>query len=183
MKRLTKIVKLFLYFLKKIKYTWQFGSNVQCSNVHFGKNFYFDIKATDYKVKFNKNIHFRNNSTICIRNTGKLEIGENVFFNNAISINCHSQITIGKDCLFGENIKLYDHNHKFRDKKTPIRTQGFSYGEIKIGDNCWIGSNVVILKNVQIGDNVIIGANCVVTQNIPSNTIVKTSNMLEYIVY
>lgn len=183
MKKLIKVRNSFFNKVKHLYYSGTFGTRIELRNVKLGKAFHFDIASTDYKIIFKPNVHFRNNSVVCIRNTGKLTIGENVFFNTGISINCHNHIIIGNDCLFGENVKLYDHNHKFRDKNIPIRTQGYSYGTIKIGNNCWIGSNAVILKNVDIGDNVVIGAGCVISDNIPSNTIVKTKNILEVISY
>ncbi|UHA57884.1 hypothetical protein KDJ21_013390 [Metabacillus litoralis] len=40
-----------------------------------------------------------------------------------------------------------------------------------IGENVWIGSNVVILRDTHIGDNVVIAAGSVVKGNVPSNTI------------
>jgi acetyltransferase-like isoleucine patch superfamily enzyme len=42
---------------------------------------------------------------------------------------------------------------------------------IKVGNNVWIGGNVVVLPGVTIGTNVTIGAGSVVTKDIPSNTI------------
>ena len=44
-------------------------------------------------------------------------------------------------------------------------------GDIKIGNNCFIGYEACILKGTTIGDNVIIGARAVVKGNIPSNTV------------
>ena len=37
-----------------------------------------------------------------------------------------------------------------------------------IGDNCWIGENVIVLPGVHIGDGSIIGAGAVVTHDIPN---------------
>ena len=42
---------------------------------------------------------------------------------------------------------------------------------IEIGDNVWLGVNVVVLKGVHIGANTIIGAGSVVVSDIPANTI------------
>ena len=42
---------------------------------------------------------------------------------------------------------------------------------ISIGDNVFIGTNVLILKGVKIGDRSIIGAGSVVTKNIDLNEI------------
>ena len=39
---------------------------------------------------------------------------------------------------------------------------------VTIGDNVWLGGNVVICPGVTIGDNVVIGAGSVVTKDIPS---------------
>lgn len=43
---------------------------------------------------------------------------------------------------------------------------------ITIGDNVYIGNNVIILPGVQIGSNVIVGAGSVITKNIPDNVII-----------
>ncbi len=45
-------------------------------------------------------------------------------------------------------------------------------GFITIGDNVFIGSNSIILYDVNIGNNVIIGAGSVVNKSIPSGVIV-----------
>lgn len=42
---------------------------------------------------------------------------------------------------------------------------------IKVGNNVWIGGNVVVLPGVTIGDNVVIGAGSVVNKDIPSNSV------------
>lgn len=89
------------------------------------------------------------------------------------------RIKIGDDCIFGENVCLYDHNHKFR-KKELIRKQGYNSNQIIIRKNCWIGSDVTILAGVEIGDNVVIAANSIITKNIDSNEIVyNKTNFIE----
>ncbi|WP_051632761.1 acyltransferase [Nitrincola lacisaponensis] len=44
--------------------------------------------------------------------------------------------------------------------------------DVKIGKNCFIGCNSIILPGVEIGDSVVIGAGAVVSKNIPSNVMV-----------
>ena len=39
-----------------------------------------------------------------------VKIGDNVFFNNGTSIAAKEKIEIGDNCIFGENVKIYDHN-------------------------------------------------------------------------
>jgi acetyltransferase-like isoleucine patch superfamily enzyme len=122
---------------------------------------------------------FRKDCTITLDASGMVTIGKGCFFNNGCSINCLGSIEIGEDTLFGEGVKLYDHNHVFNKKDFLIKDQGFSIGKIKIGKNCWIGSSCIILKNVEIGDNVVIGAGCIIASSVPSNTIVRPTIQVE----
>ena len=41
-------------------------------------------------------------------------------------------------------------------------------GEIILGDDVWLGVNVVVLKGVTIGRGAVVGAGAVVTKSIPS---------------
>lgn len=45
-------------------------------------------------------------------------------------------------------------------------------GMVDIGDNVFLGFNVVIAEPVKIGDGSVVGANSVVTKNVEPNTIV-----------
>lgn len=45
-------------------------------------------------------------------------------------------------------------------------------GDIRIGDNVFIGSNSTILYDVTVGSNVIIGAGSLVNRDVPSNSVV-----------
>lgn len=137
------------------------------------------IKKTFYNIIYSKKINigakttWRRNFSILIEKNAKVIIKKNCFFNNDCSIVAMKSVIIGEGTLLGENVKIYDHNHKFNRSKIPIKKQGFSVGEVYIGNHCWIGSNVVILKGSHIGNNCVIGAGCVINGNIPDNTIVK----------
>jgi acetyltransferase-like isoleucine patch superfamily enzyme len=125
-------------------------------------------------IKINSDCITRRNCFIWIQGPAMLSIGSNVFFNNNCSINCLEKIEIGDGCIFGEGVKLYDHNHKYTtDPIISISKDEFNTAPIIIGKNCWISSNVTILKGVTIGDNVIIGAGCLIYKSIPSNSVVK----------
>jgi acetyltransferase-like isoleucine patch superfamily enzyme len=170
----------FLYkrinFLKKKKI---FDSNYYSINA-IGR-FSFDFVLNQFNIhkgavlNIGQQVTFREYCSVMIYNNAHLSIGENVFFNRYCSINCLSNIVIGQNTIFGEGVKLYDHNHKFGEEGKPIWEQGYKKGNITIGSNCWIGSNVTILNNVEIGNNVVIGAGCLIYKNIPSNCVVKSN--------
>ena len=117
-----------------------------------------------------KNFQFRKGFTLLIDKEGKVKIGDNVFLNNYCTICVLEGVTIGDGTIFGENVKIYDHNHIYENPDTPIKQQGYTTTPISIGKHCWIGSNVTILKGVNIGDNCVIGAGCVVYKDVPIGT-------------
>ena len=165
-----------LFFLyQKIKHpSSSFGKIIR------KKRFIFDVSGSGYKIQLG-NVNFREDCMIRVRQSGKLTLENNISFNRGCSLNCLNSIHIKENCIFGENVKLYDHDHRFNNKELLISQQGYSLGNIEIGSNCWFGSNVVILKNVTIGDNVVVGANCVISKDIPSDSIVRNANAIEIV--
>lgn len=102
----------------------------------------------------------------------EVKISDNVSFNNYCSVCAFKEITIGEGTIFGENVKIYDHNHIYKDPTIAIKHQGYTSAPIHIGKHCWIGSNVTILKGVKIGDNCVIGAGCVIYKDVSANSVV-----------
>jgi acetyltransferase-like isoleucine patch superfamily enzyme len=172
----TQASKWYLYYLK-VLYTKRFKVSYSAK---FGKDFSVFFDTTGSSISIGENVQLRDHCQLRSGRNGILKIGNNVFFNNSCSINCLSLIEIGNDCQFGEAVRMYDVNHEYRDVTKLISEQGYTDGKIIIGNNCWIGSNVTILKGVIIGDNVVIGANCLVHQSIPSNTVVMLQQELNY---
>lgn len=101
---------------------------------------------------------------------GKLILHDGVFINNSCSFNCMERIEIGNGTMMGEGVRFYDHDHVYTAEK--IEKWQWTTASIRVGRDCWIGSNVTILKGVTIGDNTIIGAGCLVRKDIPSNSVV-----------
>ena len=98
-----------------------------------------------------------------------IEVGENFFANYNLTILDVAKVTIGKNVQMAPNVSIYTAGHPIHPD---TRNTGYEYGiPITIGDNVWIGGNVVILPGVKIGDNVVIGAGSVVTKDIPENVI------------
>lgn len=130
------------------------------------------------RLKVGKNVRFRKGFIINISKNGRLEIGDGTFFNNYCSINCHDKIIIGKNNLFGEGVKIYDHNHVFNDKSVNMK-KTFKSRPIVIGDRNWFGSNVVILSGAQVGNNNVFSCNSVIDSETGSDNLVKLSSKYE----
>ena len=52
------------------------------------------------------------------------------------------------------------------------------YLPVHIEDDCWIGSNVVILKGVHIGRHSVVGAGVVIYKDLPANSVVVCKQSL-----
>lgn len=97
-------------------------------------------------------------------------IGNNTFIGKGCEFNITSEIKIGNDCLIASGCKFVDHNHG-KDLKYLMRKQRCQESPISIGDNVWLGVNVVVLKGVEISNGAIVAANAVVNKSIPENEI------------
>lgn len=139
-----------------------------------GKNSTIDFKGTNNKLSIGDRVRCKKNCTFLIYPNAILTIEKGVFFNNNCSVTCLEKVHIGENTLFGEGVKIYDHNHAHEqlNGKLIINADNYSTAPVIIGSNSWIGSNVTILKGVTIGNNVIVGANCLVYASIPDNSIV-----------
>lgn len=77
-------------------------------------------------------------------------------------------IFIGDHCIFAPGVKIISANHNIND----LSKHDKNIGPIRIGSNCWIGTNAVVLPGVQLGDNVIVGAGSVVTKSFGADVII-----------
>lgn len=123
------------------------------------------------KIDIDKGVTINQNNFITIKSNAKLKIGAETYITRA-TISCLGEIEIGENCILGEGMKLFDHNHQYSKNPFSVSKSKFTIGKIKIGNNVWTGANVTILKDVEIGDNVIVGAGCVIHQDIPANSII-----------
>jgi len=129
-------------------------------------------------IRWGKAFHFRKGLQLTAEQGGTITIGNNVFFNNDCAAHAIQEIRIGDETIFGEGVRIYDHNHRFADADESIKVQGYSTAPVVIGRHCWIGSNVTIIKGASIGDNCVIGAGCVIDAPIPPDTMVRLKQEL-----
>lgn len=98
----------------------------------------------------------------------QLSLAENVYCARNVYLGAYQPVSIGKNSLIGAYSYIISGNHRFEDVSVPIRLQGYEGGPIKIGEDVWIGAQVVILSNVTIGNGAVIAAGAVVTKPVPA---------------
>lgn len=109
----------------------------------------YRVCAYFHKIKFGKNA----------RITGFPRWGSEAYL-----ISIGDNVTITQDVVF--------HTHDggvfvLRDQFPGLNI----FGRITIGNNVFIGSNVIIMPNTNIGNNVVIGSGSIVTKDIPDNSV------------
>jgi acetyltransferase-like isoleucine patch superfamily enzyme len=80
-------------------------------------------------------------------------------------------VTLGDNVYISVNARFVCHDGSTLPFRKDIPDLELA-GEIVVGDNVFVGMGALILPNVKIGNNCIIGANSVVTKNVPDGVIV-----------
>lgn len=111
-----------------------------------------------------------------------LKLGKNVIVRNNVSFGSEPfLVEIGDDTRIAYGVLFVTHSGATMNVR---KIEGYetvrNFGHIKIGKNCALGSNSVILQNVQIGDNCVLGANSVLSESMRSNT-VYAGNPAKYV--
>lgn len=106
-----------------------------------------------------------------------LKIGNNVhIMSETIIDKSHAfLIEIGNNVTLAHRVYILAH-----DASTKKELGYTKIGQVKIGNNVFIGAQSIVLPNTKIGNNVIIGAGSVVSKNIPNNSVVA-GNPIKFI--
>ena len=110
----------------------------------------------------------------------KIEIGDNVGISGA-TIYARKGISIGENTCIGGNCKILDNDfHPIDAEQRNALLRNEKGGDsdlvvakpIKIGKNCFIGCNSIILKGTQLGDGCVVGAGAVVSGKFEDNCVI-----------
>lgn len=164
--------RVFTTIIQRLSLTLQgieYGKNLSCRGLMITSRFPNSSIVIGNNCSFNSKSRFnyRGINHPCILQTGKMnaciKVGNDCGF-SGVSIVSDNQVIIGNKVLIGANSMIGDrddHSNIYPSLPQPII----------IGDNTWIGMNVIVLKGVKIGNNSIIGAGSIVTKDIPDNVI------------
>lgn len=123
-------------------------------------------------MKFFYNLTIDNTRLIDIARKKGVKIGEGC---RLYSNNFGSEpylIEIGNHVTITNGVQFITHDGGvwvFRENKLP---NADIVGKIKIENNCFVGTNTIILPNVVIGENSIVAAGSIVTKSVPKNSVV-----------
>ena len=99
------------------------------------------------------------------RGAEKIVIGRTAYINRATMIDASERIEIGAHAMIGPFCYITDHDHVIGSADALVSEP------TRIGERCWLGAHVTVLKGVSIGDDTVIGAGSVVTKSLPARVI------------
>lgn len=115
-----------------------FIMRVRYKFVSYVKLLLFTLFFDRENVQISWTVKFRKRFNYQFANDAEIKIGDNVFFNDDVSLNALESLRIGNNTMFGENVKVYDHDHVFQDVNKPFSKQGYTKKGITIGSNVWV---------------------------------------------
>lgn len=170
---------------------------MKMTKIEFGKNLLlkgvpiiFNKKSA--KLKIGKNVTIKSSflsnlvglysRTIIVTRSSEAEIiiGDNVGISGA-TIYARKGIYIGENTCIGGNCKILDNDFhpievELRNKLLLDVNGGDSElipsKEIRIGKNCFLGCNSIILKGTVLGDGCVVGAGAVVSGKFDDNCVI-----------
>lgn len=199
--KISKINKIIIYknagvkYLRGMYYRFLLGKSngavwvgkhvdmTHCRNIKCGKNVKFESYCEIHAL-CSEGLNFGNSVTIgrgtMIRPSsyygGDLGIGLTIGDNSSIGphgyVGCSGRISIGENVMIGPKCSLFAENHNFSDLEKTIKSQGVNSKGIIIEDDCWIGSNVIILDGVTIGKGSVIGAGTIVVKDVAPYSVI-----------
>ncbi len=131
---------------------------------------YSYIDANTSSVRLGNDVHLGRFATIRGGERG-VTVHDGVSINRFTFLDGNGGLEIGRDTLIAPGVQILSGNHQFADRNIPIRFQGTAYGPVSIGEDCWLGANVVVLPGISIGRGAVVAAGAVVTHDIPAYAI------------
>lgn len=135
------------------------------------------------KSSFLSNLVGLYSRTIIVTRTpeSKIVIGNNVGISGA-TIYARKGIYIGDNTCIGGNCKILDNDFHPIDTDERLKLLNDIHGgdaaeliptrEIRIGKNCFLGCNSIILKGTVLGDGCVVGAGAVVSGRFEDNCVI-----------
>lgn len=100
--------------------------------------------------------------------TGELTTGTDCTLNPFTTV--RGKVSLGDGVRIGAHTSMLGFNHSMALDR-PVFQQPLTSRGIKVGDDVWIGSHVVVVDGVTIGDHCVVGAGAVVTRDLPAWTV------------
>jgi len=95
----------------------------------------------------------------------RIRIGREGFLNGC-HLSAKAELEIGNRVWIGPGSRVFDADQHDLDAERIERIE-----PVKIGDHCWVASDVTVLRGVEIGEQCVVGTRSLVTKSLPPHTL------------
>jgi acetyltransferase-like isoleucine patch superfamily enzyme len=103
---------------------------------------------------------------------GECAIGAKTVLGQECTISAFQHVSIGRECILADRVMLIDFDHGVVEVERPIRAQGIYKRDVRVGHNVWVGYGACFLRGATVGDNCVVGTNTVITKDVPANAVI-----------
>lgn len=146
------------------------------------KKIFSRVKLINFKRKWRRENAHNGTYATNLFDASCVSVGKNTYGPlKVLNWGKKAHLRIGHYCSIAEGVTflLAAEHHVNHVSTFPFKTivlsdiaESFSYGDIAIGDDVWIGYESTILSGVKIGQGAIVAAGSVVTKDVPPYSIV-----------
>lgn len=163
----SKYMRIFCYLITIIRYTLYFKKTGSRNIIKK------PILITRNCISIGSKAFIRNGARIeGVKNyIGKtfnpsIEIGDNVHIEQNLHLTCAESVTIGQNTSISANVTITDIIHPYENIRIAPEFQSITTDPVRIGNDCKIYNNAVILPGAIIGKHCVIGANSVLRRGV-----------------
>ncbi len=122
---------------------------------------------------FNRRVKWPVHFTSTVHHAERVRLGRETYPGDSPNcyINAMNGIVVGDRCNLAPGVGLISANHDVHANDRWIKAP-----PIRLGADCWVGMNAVILPGVTLGPHTIVGAGAVVTKSFPDGHCVIAGN-------
>ncbi len=128
-----------------------------------------------YPLLIESGWHLQVEEGVKIRGPRNLRLGTSVGLGKDTWINSRGGVVIGNNVMIAPGVRIISNGHRMERLDVPMIQQGLYSKPIHIGNDVWIGADVIVLPGVTVGEGSIIAAASVVTKDVPPMSVVAGS--------
>lgn len=147
-------------YVRRLLWKLRFGTQLQMGKrVYIGRGCTLRI-GRQGRILLDDGVYLSEGCTLESCACGQIHMKAGAYCNTGCRLYAMEKITVGRGCLFGSNVSVYDHDH---DISHGVAKAGkaFVIKPVEIAAHVWCGTNSVITKGTQIGENCVLGAGAV----------------------
>lgn len=97
-----------------------------------------------------------------LKSKGDLDLGEHAILGRNVTLHCNTKVLLGRHVGLAERVTIADSDHANDGSDTWFMEQPVVAEPVVLGDNVFLGTNVVVLRGSTIGANAVGAAGAVV---------------------